>query len=57
MLGGFIRVIMQKWVGREFRYLGEGGSVEHKVAKKEGRRRERYERRREEAIKIPRMRK
>ena len=45
---GFIGVILQQWVGREFRNIGEGGSVEYKIAKKGGRRRERYERRREE---------
>ena len=43
-LVGFSKVIMQQWVGRDFRYLGEGGLVDYKTAKKGGRKREREER-------------
>ena len=46
-LVGFSKVIMQQWVGRDFRYLGEGGLVDYKTAKKGGRKRERKERRRQ----------
>ena len=42
-----MRVIMPQWVGREFRYLVEGGLVGCKAARQGRRKREREERRRE----------
>ena len=54
VLVGFIRVIMQQWVQKEFRYLVKGGLAECKTAKKGERKRERKERRSEkEECKCP----